>query len=101
MLDDVFLQYGVGHAKRLIFWIEVFLLQVVAIATAQVADGTHRLDENLKFAGSFHHGSIPHLWGEFVETPEGIRSGFFWSDYKWDSRRGSSLPGGLTDIGSH
>ena len=90
-----------GMRNDSLFWIEVFLLQVVAVVTVQVADGTHRFDKHLKFAGSFHHGSIPHLRGEFPETPDGIRSGFFWSDYKWDNPRGSRLPGGLTDIGSH
>ncbi len=86
MLDDVFLQYGVGHAKRLIFWIEVFLLQVIAIVTVQVADGAKGLDEDLKFAGSLNHCSIPHLW----------------SDYKWDNPCGSNSLGffTVTDTGT-
>ena len=77
MLDNVFLQDGVGHAKRIIFWIEVFLLQVVAIVTVQVANGSNGLDENLKFAGSFDHWVIPNLRGEIPETPGFIRSSFF------------------------
>jgi hypothetical protein len=43
----------VAHAKQLALRVEVFLLQIVAIATVQVADGANRFDENLKFAGSF------------------------------------------------
>jgi len=33
VLDNVFLQDGVGHTKRLAFWIEVFLVEVVTIVT--------------------------------------------------------------------
>jgi hypothetical protein len=89
MLDNVFLQYRVGHAKRLIFWIEVFLLQVVAIMTVQVADGANGLDKNLKFAGSFNHRSISNLQSECPNAPDWIRTRFFWSDYKWDNPCGS------------
>ncbi len=61
VLDNVFLQDVVGHAKRLALWIEVFLLQVVTIVTVQVADGANGFGKNLKFAGSFDHCSIPNL----------------------------------------
>ncbi len=89
VLDNVFLQDGVGHAKRLALWIEVFLLQVVTIVTVQVADGANRLGKNLKFAGSFNHCSIPNLQGEYLNAPDLIRTRFFWSDYKWDNPCGS------------
>jgi len=61
VLDNVLLQDGVGHAKGLALWIEVLLLQIVTIVTVQVTDGTTRFCKNLKFAGSFDHGSIPNL----------------------------------------
>ena len=61
VLDDVLLQDGVGHAKRLSRWIKEFFLQVVTIVTAQIADGPNGLGENLKFAGGFAHGSAPDL----------------------------------------
>jgi hypothetical protein len=64
MLDNVFLQDGVGHAKGLTLWIEMFFLQVITIVTVQVADGTTGLGKNLKFAGGFDHCSIPSLWIE-------------------------------------
>jgi hypothetical protein len=35
----------------------VFLIQVVAVVTPQVAEGTSRFDKNLKLAGSFGHCS--------------------------------------------
>jgi len=57
VLDDIFLQDVVVHAKRLVFWIEMFLLQVVTVVTAQVAEGTSRFDKNLKLAGSFDHSA--------------------------------------------
>jgi hypothetical protein len=89
MLDNVFLQDGVGHAKGLAFWIEVFLLQVVTIVTVQVADGTNGLGKNLKFAGSFNHCPIPNLQREYFKAPDLIRTRLFWSDYKWDNPCGS------------
>ncbi len=61
VLNNVFLQDVVGHAKRLALWIEVFLLQVVTIVAVQVADGPNRFGKNLKFAGSFGHYAIPIL----------------------------------------
>jgi hypothetical protein len=57
VLDNKLLQDIVGHAKRLALGIEVFLIQVVTVVTAQVAEGTSRFDKNLKFAGSFGHCS--------------------------------------------
>jgi hypothetical protein len=89
VLDNVFLEDGVGHAKRLAFWIEVFLLQVVTIVTVQVADGANGLGKNLKFAGSFNHRSFPNPRGEYLKAPDLIRTRFFWSDYKWDNPCGS------------
>ena len=59
VLDNVLLQDGVGHAKRLALWIEVFFLQVVTIVTVQVAEGANRFGKNLKFTGSFGHCSDP------------------------------------------
>jgi hypothetical protein len=61
VLDNVLLQDGVGHAKRLALWIEVFFLQVVTIVTVQVAGGANRFGKNLKFTGSFGHCSNPNL----------------------------------------
>ncbi len=58
VLDDVFFQDRVGHAKRLAHRIEVFLLQVVTIVAVQVAGSAGRLGKNLEFAGSFGHRSI-------------------------------------------
>jgi len=55
VLDNDLLQDEVGHAKRLAFRIEVFLLQVITIFTVQVADGADGLYKNLKIAGSFEH----------------------------------------------
>jgi hypothetical protein len=89
MLDNVFLQDGVGHAKRLAFWIDVFLFQIVAIVTVQVANGANRLGKNLKFAGSFNHCAIPNLQRRHFKTPDLIRARLFWSDYKWDNPYGS------------
>jgi hypothetical protein len=57
MLDNILLQDVVQHAKHLALWIEVFLLQVVTIVTVQVAEGAGGFNKNLKFAGSFSHGS--------------------------------------------
>ena len=57
MLDDILLQDVVGHAKRLVLWIEMFLIQVVTVVTPQVAEGTSRFDKNLKLAGSFGHSA--------------------------------------------
>jgi hypothetical protein len=59
VLDDIFLQDGVGHPKRLALWIEVLLLEIVTVVTVQVADGPGGFDKNLKFAGGFIHFSIP------------------------------------------
>ena len=61
VLDDVLLQDVVGHVKRFALWIEMFLLQVVTIVTAQVADGASRFYKNLKFTGCFDHCPIPNL----------------------------------------
>ena len=77
VLDNVVLQDGVGHAKRLALWIEVFLLQVVTIVTVQVADGANRFSKNLKFAGRFDHGSIPDLRVEPHKAFDLIRSRLF------------------------
>jgi len=77
VLDNVLLQDGVGHAKRLALWIEVFLLQVVTIVTVQVADGANRFGKNLKFAGMFAHGSIPDLRVEPHKAIDLIRSRLF------------------------
>ena len=74
VLDNVLLQDVVGHAKRLALWIEVFLLQVVTIVTVQVADGANGFGKNLKFAGSFDHGSIPNLRVEHHKAREGSLS---------------------------
>jgi hypothetical protein len=76
MLDNVFFQEGVVHAKGLLFWIEASFPQVVTIVTVQVADGADGLDKNLKFAGSLNHDSNPDLRGEFPETPAGCRIAF-------------------------
>jgi hypothetical protein len=67
VLDDVFLQDGVGHAERLASSIKIFLLQVVAIVTGQVAHGANRLDKNLKFAGGLNHCTILNPWGDYSE----------------------------------
>jgi len=64
VLDDVLLQGIVGHAERLALWIEVFLLQVVAVVAVQVADGADGFHENLEFAGGFDHCLI--LWFNLV-----------------------------------
>jgi len=61
VLDDVSFQDILGHAKRLTFWVEMLFFQVIAVVTAQVADGPNGLGENLKFAGSFAQGSAPNL----------------------------------------
>ena len=61
VLDDVRLKDIFGHAKRLTFRVEVFLLKVVAIVTIQVTERTGRFCKYLKFAGSFDHDLIPHL----------------------------------------
>lgn len=55
MLDDVLLEDVFGHAERLVLWIEMFLLQVVAVVTVQVADGADGLGKYLKFARSSDH----------------------------------------------
>jgi len=55
MLDDIVLQGFVGHLKRLALWIEVFLLQVVAVVAIQVAEGANWFNENLEFTGRFDH----------------------------------------------
>jgi hypothetical protein len=89
VLDNVFLKDGVGHTKRLSFWIEIFFLQVVTIVTVQVAGGTNGLGKNLKFAGSFNHCVIPNLQREYFKAPDLRRTRFFWSDYKWDNLCGS------------
>jgi hypothetical protein len=67
MLDNVFLQEGVGHAKRLAFRIDFFLFQIVAIVTVQIANGANGLCKNLKFSGSFNHCVIPNLQREFLK----------------------------------
>ncbi len=77
VLDNVLLQDGVGHAKRLALWIEVFLFQVVTIVTVQVADGANRFGKNLKFAGSFNHCSIPDLRVERHKALDLIRTRLF------------------------
>ena len=61
ILDDVLLQDVVGHVKRLALWIEMFLLQVVTVVTAQIAGRADRFCKNLKFTGCFDHFSIPNL----------------------------------------
>ena len=81
VLDNVLLQDGVGHAKRLALWIEVFFLQVVTIVTVQVADGAYRFGKNLKCTGSFGHCSNPNLRVERHEAFDLIRTRFFWVDY--------------------
>jgi hypothetical protein len=55
MLNDVLLQDVIWHAKGLALWVELFLLQIVAVLTIQVADGTNGFGENLKLAGSLYH----------------------------------------------
>jgi hypothetical protein len=57
VLDDILFQDVVGHAERLALGREMFLIQIVTVVTAQVAEGTSRFDKNLKLAGSFGHGS--------------------------------------------
>jgi hypothetical protein len=59
LLDNVFLQDRVVHAKRLALRIEVFLLQIVTIVTVQVTEGATGLGKNLKFTGNFDHGLTP------------------------------------------
>ena len=54
VLDNVFLKDFFGHPKHLGFWIEALLLQIITVATGQVAEGAGRLDENLKSLRSFH-----------------------------------------------
>jgi hypothetical protein len=61
VLDNIFFQHGIGHAKSLLGGIEVLLLQVVTIVTTQVAEGTNRFGEDLKFTRGFAQGSAPHL----------------------------------------
>jgi hypothetical protein len=58
VLFDVLLQDFRGHAKRLIGWIEMFLLQVVTVVTIQVADGADRFGEDLELAGGYIHSLI-------------------------------------------
>jgi hypothetical protein len=89
MLDNVFLQDGVRHAKQLVFWIEILFLQVVTIVTVQVADRANGLGKNLKFAGSFDHGPIPNLRHEYLKAPDLIWICFFGRNYKWDNSCGS------------
>ena len=60
MLDDVLFEDVVGHAERFALWIEMFLLQVVAVVAVQVADGADGFGENLKFAGGSDHCLL--LW---------------------------------------
>lgn len=59
VLDNVLFQNDIGHAERFPLWIEVFFFQIVAVFTTQVADGTNRLDKDLKIAGSFDHFQFP------------------------------------------
>jgi len=51
VLFDILLQEVLGHAERSAFWIELFLFQVVAVKTVQVAERTCRFDKNLKISG--------------------------------------------------
>jgi hypothetical protein len=89
MLDNVFLQDGVRHAKQLVFWIEILFLQVVTIVTVQVADRANGLGKNLKFAGRFDHGPIPNLRHEYLKAPDLTRIRFLGRNYKWDNSCGS------------
>ena len=66
VLDNVFLQNVVGHAKRLALRIEVFLLQVVTIVTVQIADRANGFDKNLKFARGLDHCLISNLPADLV-----------------------------------
>src|SRR3970040_1537480 len=55
VLDDVPLQYIVGHAKRLAMRIEIARPEVVAVATGQIAQSAGRLHEDLEFARRSSH----------------------------------------------
>jgi len=55
MLNNIFLQNFIGHSKQFALWIELFLVQIVAVVTVQVTDGSDRFSKNLKFAGSLNH----------------------------------------------
>jgi hypothetical protein len=61
MLDDVLLEEAVGHPKRLTRRVQVLLLQVIAVAAIQVADGAARLRKYLELAGRLGQRSILRL----------------------------------------
>jgi hypothetical protein len=63
VLDNIFFQHGVGHAKRLLLRIKESFSQVVTIMTTQVAEGTTGFGEDLEFAGSFSQGLTPDILG--------------------------------------
>jgi len=73
VLDDIPFQDILGHAELLTFWVEMLFFQVIAVVTAQVADGPNGLGENLKFTGSLAQGSAPDLP---VEDHKDIRDHF-------------------------
>jgi hypothetical protein len=68
VLDDVPFQDILGHAELLTFWVEMLFFQVIAVVTAQVADGPNGLGENLKFSGSVAQSLVPYLATEPPST---------------------------------
>jgi hypothetical protein len=57
VLDNVRFQDVIRHTKRLVLWVEVYLVQVVTVVTVQVADGANWFGKHLKLPGSFGHGA--------------------------------------------
>lgn len=80
MLDDVLLEDVFGHAERFALWVEVLLLQVVAVMAVQVADGADGFGKHLKFARSSDHCLILRLTTVFLRVFD--CHGLWWSEEK-------------------